>query len=176
MNLYALQQDDVRDVLALITSQSLTISATGAARVAQLQQLFATLEPTPHGWHGCEECKRRAAVETAELERVRAELELVTAHRESAYAMLREERDRYALLLLEREGARPKRASGFGPLDVVTLELRDRADSVLERVHAFASSSEQESTSNLCDAERMHADEELNNERVCHSTQHTVKA
>ena len=138
MNLYALQQDDVRDVLALIASPTLSITANGAQRVAQLQQLFATLEPNT----AYDASVAREQELAAELARVREELELVTAHRESAYAMLKEERDRYQ---------------------------------VLEVAQWRASSSEHESTSNLCDAERMHADEELTNERVCHSTHHAVK-
>ena len=94
MNLYALQQQDLRDILALIASPSLTINAAQATRVAQLQAMLATLEPNKalelnalelgDVRRELEAAVRGAADLTAELKRMEA-------MRDSAYAMLREE-------------------------------------------------------------------------------------
>lgn len=55
MALYDLKQEDIADVLALISAASLTITANNARRVAQLQGVFANAKPSTL----LDECKAR---------------------------------------------------------------------------------------------------------------------
>ena len=74
MALYELTQEDVNDLWRLVSGSNLTLTANNAARVAQLQAMLSSLQPTPHGWHGCEECKERADRMVSAMAEMREEI------------------------------------------------------------------------------------------------------
>ncbi len=80
--LFELDQEDIRDVLQLIASPSLTIPANYARRVFELQSKFANMKPSSKVDELTEKLEKEKAYGSTMLERwkeVSAELKLMNA-------------------------------------------------------------------------------------------------